>query len=129
MDNLGCVVYTKTDNGNITAAWSYTGDGKISTGTGKGILKSSADDLFGGKYDITYTSEQGRERSFELLITQKSSHYELRWISNDHVYDEGIGIRKDDKLIVGWRQVKESELTNETSLFSCLKNWLSQLFG
>ena len=106
LKNIGCVEYTKARNGNIEANWAFLANDKTTTGTGIGIVQGTPSASFEGHYFITYTAEGGAKDSFDLFITPQSHYFQLEWKkpnTDTEVY-YGIGIEKDGKLVVGWRE-------------------------
>ena len=107
ISNLGCVIYTKSKTG-IEAEWLFTSNGKLEKGTGIGkrISKSNFENEFEGDYEIIYIDSEGKSSpKIDLKITKQINYFELIWSFQGEISEVGIGIEKDEKLIVSWKRV------------------------
>jgi hypothetical protein len=104
MDNIGCVVYTETQNG-IEAHWTFIKNDAVSYGTGIGVRlnKKTKKRQFEGDFDIVYKDVDGSESpKLKLTILFESNCYKLTWMLEGKITELGIGIVVDNKLSVGW---------------------------
>lgn len=109
MENIGCVIYTETNN-CITAEWVSSKKGKIDKGNGIGIrlTKAKSKRRFEGEYEIIYTDMKGNNSpKLKLIILFESGYYRLKWINNKTITDIGIGIENDNKLSAGWSEFNQ----------------------
>lgn len=107
MENVGCVIYTQTDNG-ISADWVFTENDKITRGTGIGIrlTELNLQNRFEGAYEIIYSDLKGSNSpSLKLIISFELGYYKLLWSNNGKTSDIGIGIENNNQLSAGWVQV------------------------
>ncbi len=107
MNNIGCVVYSKTTK-NLNAFWFYSNNNKVISGTGIGVRtdEGNIESRFDGQYNITYFDEDGTELStLKLIISFKSGYYDLKWIKDDKISYYGLGLEIDNKLSAGWYKV------------------------
>jgi len=102
--NLGCVVYTESVDG-IEAEWVFSKNGEVEHGTGIGtrLTQSNEKKRFEGEYEITYSDGEGnRSPKLNLIISFDLGHYHLKWSLDEKITDIGIGIEKDNKLLVSY---------------------------
>ena len=105
--NLGCVVYSETENG-IAAEWISNQNGKIRQGTGLGIRTDhqKPGNRFEGIFEVSYSDADGNKApNLELTILFNLGYYTLTWSRDGIITDQGIGIMYDNKLVVSYAQV------------------------
>lgn len=92
----GVVVYT-IDGGTLNGTWSTAGSG------GKvGTEKAEGPAGLNGSYRVTGTNPGGSGGyNGTLSITPAGSVYRLAWRVGNDSY-QGLGIKRGDKLVVGW---------------------------
>jgi hypothetical protein len=107
MNDIGVVEYSKDIAKNcILAKWFYVKNNKTRFGTGIAIGKLS--DNYEGEYIVTYYNQNGAESSkFNLCITKKQDHYELKWLADGKIEFLGIGMERGNKLFAGWRSTQD----------------------
>lgn len=105
---LGCVIYTETPTG-ITAEWIYKNNEELVHGKGIGIRTTHIhhERRFEGEFDITYTYANGdTSPMLKLIITFEAEYYNLTWTHHEKVTDIGIGIERNNSLVVSYTEVK-----------------------
>ncbi|TAI47589.1 hypothetical protein [Flagellimonas allohymeniacidonis] len=101
---LGCVVYTETED-EIYAEWVFRKDAELERGTGRGIRLTELNQTqrFEGEFEITYTDTNGSTSpKLHLTISFESGTYHLTWKENGNTTDFGIGMVKDNMLLVSY---------------------------
>ena len=126
INNIGSVIYTKTNNG-ITAEWVFSKNDKITRGTGIGkrLTELKLKNKFEGEYEIVYTDINGiKSKKLKLVILSEVGYYNLRWSYNEKTKFIGIGIENDNKLSVGWNQIENTPKNKNCYLRSLLRKVL-----
>ncbi len=103
-NNFGCVVYSETVDG-IHAEWVFLGNSEIERGTGHGNRLTELNKAlrFDGEFEITYTDANGETSpKLHLTISFESGTYHLTWKYNEKTTDFGIGMLKDNMLLVSY---------------------------
>ncbi len=105
--NIGCVIYTETDNG-IKAEWFYYRDNKIEHGNGIGIRLTTLNKKrrFEGEFAITYSDpNENILAKLNLIISFELQCYKLTWKNNERITNMGIGVERENKLVVSYAEV------------------------
>lgn len=105
--NLGCVIYTETNNG-IAAEWIFKKNDKIEhgNGIGKRLTNLNKERRFEGEFEITYSDANGNKSSkLKLIISFDSGYYNLTWNNNEKNTDIGIGIERNNNLLVSYTEI------------------------
>ncbi|PRX56646.1 hypothetical protein [Flagellimonas meridianipacifica] len=101
---LGCVVYSESIHG-IEAEWIFKRKDTIERGKGIGIRLTEVNKKrrYEGEFEITYSDTDGNTSpKLYLIISFESGYYTLTWSNNEKITDIGIGIERDNKLLVSY---------------------------